>query len=131
MFVDASAIVAILVREDDADELAARLGAARRRLTSAIAVYEVVTALARLRQGPVERARIIVGDFLDRNAIAHVNIGPAEEIVALDAFDRYGKGRHPARLNMGDCFAYACAKTNGVPLLFKGDDFAQTDIAVA
>ena len=71
MFVAASAIVAIPVRADDAEELAAR-----RRLTSAIADYEVVTALVRLRQGPVERARTIVGEFLDRNAIAHVYIGP-------------------------------------------------------
>ena len=71
MFVAASAIVAILVREDDAEELAAR-----RRLTTATAVYEVVTALVRLPQGPVECARTIVGEFLDRNAIAHVYIGP-------------------------------------------------------
>lgn len=50
--------------------------------------------------------------------------------LVLDAFDRYGKGRgHPARLNMGDCFAYAMARQRGVPLLFKGDDFGQTDIA--
>ena len=76
MFVAASAIAAILVREDDAEELAARPGSARRRLTSAIADYEVVTALVRLPQGPVERARTIVGEFLDRNAIAHVYIGP-------------------------------------------------------
>jgi ribonuclease VapC len=50
---------------------------------------------------------------------------------ALGAFERFGRGRHPARLNMGDCFAYACAEELGLPLLFKGDDFPQTDIAVA
>jgi len=50
---------------------------------------------------------------------------------AVQAFERFGRGRHPARLNMGDCFAYACAKTLAVPLLFKGDDFSQTDVAVA
>ena len=50
---------------------------------------------------------------------------------ALRAFERFGRGRHPARLNMGDCFAYACARALDVPLLFKGEDFAQTDIAVA
>ncbi len=50
---------------------------------------------------------------------------------AMDAFDRYGRGRHPARLNIGDCFAYACARTLAVPLLFKGADFSQTDIVVA
>ena len=50
---------------------------------------------------------------------------------AIDAHDRFGKGRHPARLNMGDCFAYACARTNNAPLLFKGEDFALTDVALA
>ena len=50
---------------------------------------------------------------------------------AIKAFDRFGRGRHPARLNMGDCFAYACAKTLAVPLLFKDDDFSQTDVAIA
>jgi len=49
--------------------------------------------------------------------------------IALDAYREFGKGRHPARLNMGDCFAYACAKTNNARLLYKGDDFAQTDLA--
>ena len=56
---------------------------------------------------------------------------PAEIVdAAQDAFERYGKGqRHPAQLNMGDCFAYACARHWSVPLLYKGDDFAQTDMA--
>ena len=51
--------------------------------------------------------------------------------IALEAFERYGKGRHKAALNMGDCFAYGCAKAHKVPLLFKGRDFAYTDIAIA
>jgi len=51
--------------------------------------------------------------------------------VAVAAFERYGRGRHPAALNMGDCFAYACASQLNLPILFKGDDFPQTDIAVA
>ena len=51
--------------------------------------------------------------------------------IALEAFERYGKGRHKAALNMGDCFAYGCAKAHKVPLLFKGGDFAYTDIAIA
>ena len=49
---------------------------------------------------------------------------------AIETFERFGRGNHPARLNMGNCFAYACARTLGVPLLFKGDDFAQTDISL-
>jgi ribonuclease VapC len=57
-----------------------------------------------------------------------VLIREREALLALEAFDRFGKGRHPAGLNMGDCFAYACAHALGVPLLFKGDDFARTDL---
>jgi ribonuclease VapC len=79
----------------------------------------------------VGAARRQVDRFLRLAGVRIVEIGDDELARALDAFDRYGKGRHPARLNMGDCFAYACAKTQGVPLLFKGDDFGQTDIAIA
>ncbi|CAN5295645.1 hypothetical protein BH09PSE1_BH09PSE1_29370 [soil metagenome] len=60
-----------------------------------------------------------------------MSIGASEHRLALEAFDRFGKGRHPAALNMGDCFAYACAKSLAVPLLYKGDDFAQTDVEAA
>jgi ribonuclease VapC len=60
-----------------------------------------------------------------------VPIGETEQEVALHAHARFGKGVHPAKLNMGDCFAYACARANGVPLLYKGDDFALTDIEPA
>jgi ribonuclease VapC len=60
-----------------------------------------------------------------------VEIGVAEGQLAVEAHARYGKGVHPARLNMGDCFAYACAKVHGVPLLYKGEDFAMTDIEAA
>jgi ribonuclease VapC len=66
-------------------------------------------------------------------ATADIEVMPlTDEVgrIALDAFDRYGKGRrHPAQLNMGDCFAYACAKFRGVPLLYKGSDFSRTDLA--
>lgn len=58
-----------------------------------------------------------------------VSIGAAEAMIATAAYDRYGKGRHPARLNMSDCFAYACAKTHDARLLYKGDDFSRTDLA--
>jgi ribonuclease VapC len=60
-----------------------------------------------------------------------VNVPPETARIALDAFVRYGKGRHPARLNFGDCFAYACARHLGEPLMFKGGDFPQTDIEAA
>ena len=63
--------------------------------------------------------------------IRTIEIGPAEALAALDAYARFGKGRHPARLNMGDCFAYACARIHNAPLLFKGEDFARTDVVGA
>ena len=71
-----------------------------------------------------------VRGFLERARISVVAIEDAAATGALDAHARFGKtSMHPARLNMGDCFAYAMAKQHGVPLLYKGDDFAQTDLA--
>ena len=130
MFVDASAIVAILTREPGADALADRLETGKGCITSAVAVFEAVAAICRTRQASVEEARADVGDFLDTARISTVAVTLADGEAALDAFDRYGKGRrHPAQLNLGDCFAYAMAKTRDMPLLFKGDDFAGTDLA--
>jgi ribonuclease VapC len=131
VFVDASALVAILLREPEGKSLADRIEVAPRRLTSALAVYEATLAIARAREMSIDRASRHLTTFLDRAGIETVQIGEAERDAALKAFDHFGKGRHPARLNMVDCFAYACARTNGVPLLFKGDDFAQTDVWIA
>lgn len=131
MFVDASALCAILLEEPDGDELALKLAAAPYRMTSAVAVFETVRALVRVVDMDVPSARRAVMRFLDAAEIGAVEIGDAEREAALDAMDRFGKGRHPARLNMGDCFSYACARTHAAPLLFKGDDFGQTDIEAA
>lgn len=131
MFVDASALCAILLDEPDGDELAVKLSQAPYRLTSAVAVFETVRALVRVIEMDVPAARAVVAHFLDAAEIRTVEIGDAEREAALDAMERFGKGRHPAKLNMGDCFAYACARTHAAPLLFKGDDFSQTDIAAA
>ncbi|KQP12989.1 type II toxin-antitoxin system VapC family toxin [Methylobacterium sp. Leaf93] len=132
MFVDASALVAILTGESDASDLAARLEGATTLITSPIAVYESVLAIARTKQGGIGEARIDVEMFLAAVPIRVVAVTPLDASTALDAFETYGKGRgHPAQLNMGDCFAYAAAKNNGVPLLFKGQDFIHTDIAQA
>jgi ribonuclease VapC len=131
MFIDASAMIAIIVRENDGTLLAARLQQADRSSTSGIAIYEAVLAIARIRNAPVSGAAEVVNDFLRE---IHADIIPITAEIgqaALMAFDRYGRGRHPAQLNMGDCFAYACARALGVPLLYKSDDFARTDIAVA
>lgn len=129
MFVDASAIVAILTRESDADSLADRLQAAAAPITSPIALFEAVAGICRKRQSSVEEARDDVRQFVEVARIEIVPITAAELEVAVAAYGRYGKGRgHPAQLNLGDCFAYAAAKTNRVSLLFKGDDFPKTDI---
>jgi ribonuclease VapC len=131
MFVDASALCAILLDEPDSDALAAKLSQAPYRLTSAVAIFETVRALIRVVEMDVSAARAVVARFLDVAQINTIDIGDAEREAALDAMDRFGKGRHPAKLNMGDCFAYACARTHAAPLLFKGDDFGLTDIELA
>ena len=69
--------------------------------------------------------------FLNRAEIERVAVDQQQAEAAIEAFRRFGKGRHPASLNIGDCFAYALAKSTSEPLLFKGDDFAQTDIPPA
>lgn len=69
--------------------------------------------------------------FFAEFGVKVVAIEPAMTAIALDAFRRYGKGRHPAALNFGGCFAYACAKHHNVPLLYKGNNFSQTDIVAA
>ncbi len=128
MFVDASVIVAIVAPEEDGRALSGRLDRAAAVRTSAIAVYEAVLGLARKLDISVADAETAVGDLLTH---ANAEIIPITTEIgrgAIRAFERYGRGRHPARLNMGDCFAYACARSLDVPLLFKGDDFSQTDI---
>ncbi|MDE2005333.1 MAG: type II toxin-antitoxin system VapC family toxin [Rhodospirillales bacterium] len=131
MFVDASAIVAILTREADADLLADRLDAATAPVTSPVALFEATLGLCRKRRIEVAEAETNVGEFLAAAGIRVVAITPADGAAALAAFARYGKGRgHPAQLNLGDCFAYAGAKTRRVGLLHTGQDFAQTDLAV-
>lgn len=131
MFIDASALTALLTNEDDARELLARLQQAPRRLTSPPAVWEAAIAVARILDLPVAETADAVESYLALVEIETVAVSPMAARIALDAFDRYGKGRHPARLNFGDCFAYACARHFGEPLMFKGADFPLTDIEAA
>lgn len=131
MFIDASALVAILLAEPDADRLVAKLQLSHQCTTSPLAVWETAVAVARELQVTPARATSIVDNYLTQMEIELVAVPPEAGRLALDAFDRYGKGRHPAGLNFGDCFAYACAKHMRLPLLFKGDDFTQTDIEAA
>ena len=130
--VDASAIVAMLTREPEADALLSALAAADGAETTPIASYEAVLGVSRKRQWSVAEAETHVVDFLRAAGIAVQPIQPETAHVALEAFARYGKGSgHPARLNLGDCFIYAQAKAGGASLLYKGDDFSKTDIESA
>ena len=131
MFVDASAMVAILVEESDAAALARCLEQAAEPCTSPIAIWEAIAAVARVSNVPIRAAERILDRFLEQATVRVVPITIAIGRGALSAFERYRRGRHPAALNMGDCFAYACARELGLPLLFKGDDFPLTDIAIA
>ena len=132
MFVDASAIVAVLTREAEADALADVLESARSPISSPIAIFEAALGVCRKRHASVEEAEMDVREFLEVAGVRTVPITDNEAETALAAFSRYGKGRgHPAQLNLGDCFAYAVAKNHRTALLFKGNDFSKTDIAPA
>ena len=131
IFVDASAMISMMTGDSDADGLADRLGAERQRLCSAISVWETIAGLCRTHTFSVPSARAVVQSFIEANDLRFVGIGEREFELAAQAYAEFGKGRHWAALNMGDCFAYACAKANPARLLFKGDDFSKTDIAPA
>ena len=106
----------------------ARLQRARQRLTSPLAVWETTIALARILDLALPEAQQAVQDYLALATIQVIAVPPKAAAGAIEAFDRFGKGRHPAGLNFGDCFAYACARSYRMPLLFKGNDFPLTDI---
>jgi ribonuclease VapC len=131
VFADASALIAIIAKEADAIMLADILEAEQTRLCSALSVWETVAGLCRSYAFTVSEARSRVRLFLDLLDFRFVAIGEQEFELAADAYARFGKGRHPAALNLGDCHAYACAKANDAKLLFIGGDFAGTDITAA
>ncbi len=132
IYVDASALVAIVCGEPEAPGLLARLDAGRGAITSPVAIYEATLAVRRVLRGTVEDARQDVSDLVARAGIAVMPTTPAEAELAVAAFARFGKGQgHPAQLNMGDCFAYAAARLHGAAILCKGDDFIRTDIRLA
>jgi len=128
MHIDASVIVAILANESDRASLFDRMRTAGKS-TSPISVFEASIALSALT-GSCASALSEIMRFL---TVADVEILPVEADLLPElcvARDRYGKGSgHPARLNLGDCVSYAMARKVGVPLLYKGNDFAQTDMA--
>jgi ribonuclease VapC len=127
VFVDTSVFIAILSKESDWRYFSKAIEAAEKRLTSAVVRLETCIVLGtRLRLSPRE-AEGQFEEFLDEADIAETPIDSAVGSAAVACFERYGKGRHPARLNFADCLSYACAKANSATLLFKGDDFGKTD----
>jgi ribonuclease VapC len=131
MFLDASAIVAILIREADWELLNSKIEGASRSQTSAIAIYEAVLGVARKLNCGLDEARLAVDGFLREANTITIAIDMAIGAEAMLAHAHFGKGRHRAALNMGDCFSYACARVHRVPLLCKDDRFIHTDIELA
>ena len=131
MFIDASAFCSMISGEHDAASLAQKLREADVRLTSPLAVWETAANVSRILKVEHGTGETLVREFLAEFKIEIIAVLPEMTSFALDAFRRYGKGRHPAALNFGDCFAYACARHHKVSLLYKGNDFALTDIESA
>lgn len=129
VFIDSSALVALLLAEPDWQNIAAKIATAKRRRTSAVAILETVMVVASRMGINPEAAESRLGDLLQAHAVETIAVDEACVRRAIRAFSRYGKGRHPARLNLGDCISYACAREHGLTLLYKGEDFAQTDLA--
>lgn len=128
MIVDTSALAAVLFAESGHDALVDRLAVADRCLMSAVNALEIgIVVEARLGEaGGRELSALLEALQVD---VVAFDAGLAA--VALDAWRRYGKGRHPAGLNFGDCAAYALAKVTNQSLLFQGEDFSKTDLASA
>jgi ribonuclease VapC len=122
---DSSVVVAILLREAEAVEFAAAIAAGDPNLLSAASLLEA-SMVVESRRG-VEGGRDL-DLFIYRTGIEIVPVDAEQAELARVAWRRYGKGRHRAGLNYGDCFSYALAKATGEPLLFKGNDFKGTDI---
>jgi len=131
MFIDASAIVAMMTNESDAEALSARLMAADSRMTSPMALWEASVAYSRILGLDPQTALREVEAYIRPLEIEVITIAPTMVAAAVEAYQRFGKGRHPAGLNFGDCFAYACARHLDIPLLYMDDDFPQTDIETA
>jgi ribonuclease VapC len=128
VIVDASAVVAIALREPGHETLVAKLTAAADPGIGAPTLAEAGIVLsARLGRD----ARPLLARFLQEAGLAIVPFGDPHWRTAVDAYARFGRGRHPAGLNFGDCLAYAVAKLAGQPLLCVGDDFGRTDIPLA
>lgn len=125
MVIDTSALLAILLDEAERRAFSLAIESADRRLLSAANLVEVSIVLESRFGGEGVRA---LDRLLEIAAVEVVAVDRAQALVAREAHRNYGKGRHPAALNYGDCFAYALSRTTTEPLLYKGSDFSQTDV---
>ena len=126
MVIDTSALVAVLFGEVERRAMIGAIEAAESRVLSAAGFVETSIVVG-ARSGDDGLRDLDL--FLGRGSVELVPVDDEQAQAARRAFMSYGKGRHPAALNFGDCFSYALAKTSGRPLLYKGGDFAQTDVA--
>jgi len=129
VILDTSAIIAILRNEPDASRFTEAIQAGETRIVSA-ATYLEAAIIVDSNRDPVLSRRL--DELIEQANVSIESVTEAQARIARDAYRDFGRGSgHPARLNFGDCFAYALAKATGEPLLFKGSDFAHTDIASA
>lgn len=128
MVIDTSALVAMLRGEPEADALEAAVEADPVRMMSTASLLETAIVIESRLGEPGGRELDL---WLHRAEVDLVPVDTEQAELARRAYRRYGKGRHPAGLNFGDCFSYALAVVGAEPLLFKGNDFALTDVAAA
>jgi ribonuclease VapC len=128
MVLDTSAIVAILRNEPEGPGFVRLIAADEVRLLSAVSRVECTCVIEGSKRAA---GRADLERFLREAAVEIAPVTADQAEIAGEVFRRFGKGRHPAGLNIGDTFAYALAKATGEPLLFKGDDFGLTDVASA
>jgi ribonuclease VapC len=126
--IDSSALLAIVLDEPERQSFLGKINLDARPLIAAASYVETAIVLVS-RRGPA--AAVELRGLLNEAGIEIAEVNEAIAEAAIEAFRRFGKGRHPAGLNFGDCFAYALASVTGEPLLYKGDDFAKTDIDAA
>ena len=124
MVIDSSALVAILLHEPESLTFVRLIAADSRRLVSSVNLLETAMIM-RSRKGSVGAREL--DSLVHRSDVHAVPFDTDHVAIAERAFDRYGKGRHPAGLNLGDCAAYALHRISGEPLLCKGNDFGRTD----
>jgi ribonuclease VapC len=128
LILDSSAVVAVILEEEGHARLADAIADSTDVAIGAPTLFETCMVLV----GYLDlRGRGLIAQFLERNGVVIVPFDDRHWSVAAEAFIRYGKGRHPAALNYGDCMTYATAQVTEHPLLFTGDDFSRTDLVAA